>query len=36
MMKQMNVEPNADVPMSCQKLLEYDCPVFESILSGEK
>jgi MAF protein len=35
MMRKMEVEPNADVPVNCQKLLEYDCPVFESILSGE-
>jgi len=34
MMRKMEVEPNADVPMNCQKFLEYDCPVFESILSG--
>jgi len=32
MMRKMEVEPNADVPMNCQKFLEYDCPVFESIL----
>jgi MAF protein len=35
MMRKMEVEPNADVPMHCQKLLEYDCPVFESILNNE-
>ena len=34
MMRKMEVEPNADVPVNCQKLLEYDCPVFESILNG--
>jgi len=34
-MKKMDVEPNTDVPMNCQKFLEYECPVFESILSGE-
>lgn len=33
LMRQMNVPPAADVPANCQKLLEYDCPVFETILS---
>ena len=36
MMRRMNVSPNADVPMNCQKLLEYACPVFGAILSGEE
>ena len=35
MMRQMNIHPHADVPLNCQKLLEYDCPVYESVLSGE-
>jgi len=34
MMRKINVEPNADVPVNCQKLLQYECLVFESILSG--
>jgi len=34
MMRQMGIQPNADVPLNCQKLLEYDCPVFDSILNG--
>ena len=34
MMHQMDVQPNADVPLNCQSLLEYDCPVFDSILNG--
>jgi len=34
MMRQMDIEPNADVPLNCQKLLNYDCPVFEKILFG--
>jgi len=34
LMKKMNVQPNADVPLHCQKLLEYDCPVYPSVLSG--
>jgi septum formation protein len=31
-MRKMKIEPGADVPVNCQNLLEYDCPVFESIL----
>lgn len=34
MMGKMGVEPNAEVPVNCQKFLEYDCPVFESILNS--
>jgi MAF protein len=30
--RRMNIEPNTDVPLRCQQLLEYDCPVYESIL----
>jgi septum formation protein len=33
MMRKMGVEPNANVPVNCQTLLEYECPVFESILN---
>jgi len=33
MMHKMNIQPNANVPLNCQKLLEYDCPVYTSILS---
>jgi MAF protein len=32
LMRRMGIQPNANVPLNCQKLLEYDCPVFESIL----
>lgn len=32
LMRRVNLPPAADVPSNCQKLLEYDCPVFESIL----
>ena len=32
-MRKLGVEPSADVPANCQKLLEYDCPVFNSILN---
>lgn len=34
LMRRMGAQPNADVPANCQKLLEYDCPVYESVLSG--
>ncbi|HSO11050.1 MAG TPA: Maf family protein [Anaerolineales bacterium] len=34
MMRKMGVQPNADVPLNCQKLLEYDCPVYDSILNN--
>jgi septum formation protein len=33
MMRKMGVEPNANIPANCQTLLEYECPVFESILN---
>ncbi len=32
MMRRMDIQPNADVPLNCQKLLEYDCPVYNSVL----
>ena len=34
MLRNMDIEPKTDVPSSCQKLLEYDCPVYTSVLSG--
>lgn len=34
LMRRLGIEPSADVPANCQKLLEYDCPVFDSILNG--
>ncbi len=34
LMKKMGVEPDANVPDNCQSLLEYECPVFDSILNG--
>jgi len=34
LLRKMDVNPNADVPANCQKHLEYECPVYESILSG--
>ena len=35
MMHRMGVEPQADVPLYCQKLLEYDCPIYKSVLRGD-
>ena len=35
MMRRMGVQPDADVPLNCQKLLEYDCPVYQNILRVE-
>jgi septum formation protein len=35
MLRKMDVFPNTDVPMECQTLLEYECPVSSMILSGE-
>jgi septum formation protein len=34
MMRKMNVQPCADVPVKCQTMLEYQCPVSKAILSG--
>lgn len=34
MMRKMNVKSNADAPLNCQRLLEYDCPVFNTILES--
>jgi MAF protein len=33
LMRKMGVEPKANVPLNCQNLLEYECPVFETILN---
>ena len=30
-LRKMGIQPNTDVPLHCQQLLEYDCPVFNSI-----
>ncbi len=35
LLSRMNLSPAADVPMKCQSLLNYDCPVFAGILRGE-
>ncbi len=34
MMREMGVTTNNDVTSGCQQLLEYQCPVFSSILNG--
>jgi len=34
MMRKMDSPPHVDVPVKCQTLLEYQCPVSRSILSG--
>lgn len=33
-LRKMNIKLESDVPSNCQKLLEYDCPVYDSVLSG--
>jgi len=33
MLRQMEIPPGADVPVNCQTLLEYECPVFRDILN---
>jgi len=35
LLRQMEIAPRADVPRHCQSTLQYDCPVFRSILQGE-
>jgi septum formation protein len=35
MLRELGVTPTADVPVGCQQLLEYECPVYEKILNGE-
>jgi MAF protein len=34
LIRRLGMEFKADVPASCQKLLDYDCPVYRSVLSG--
>jgi len=34
MLRKMNIKLESDVPSNCQKLLEYDCPIYASVLSG--
>ena len=35
-LQKMDVHPSADVPMACQSLLKYQCPVSSAILRGEQ
>ncbi len=35
LMRKMNLQPNTDFFISCETLLEYDCPVSNAILNGE-
>jgi MAF protein len=35
MLRRMDLSPQADVPANCQRHLEYECPVFNKILTGE-
>lgn len=35
MLRKAGVDPGADVPVNCQRCLEYDCPVYHKILRGE-
>ena len=34
-LQKFDVHPEADVPMACQNLLNYECPVSSAILNGE-
>ncbi|MGC1377513.1 MAG: Maf family protein [Anaerolineales bacterium] len=36
LLRRMDVTPRADVARNCQATLAYQCPVFRSILNGEK
>lgn len=33
LLKKMDASPSADVPINCQENLDYECPVFNSILN---
>lgn len=35
-LRRLGIEPPADVPSACQAHLDYRCPVFERILSGQE
>jgi len=35
LMRKMDIQPNTDFFLSCETLLEYQCPVSSAILSGE-
>ena len=34
MLRKMDIHLKADVPSSCQKLLEYDCPIYETVIAS--
>ena len=34
-LRKFEIHPDADVPVACQSLLKYECPVSAAILSGE-
>jgi len=34
-LRKFDITPDADVPMACQSLLKYECPVSRAILRGE-
>lgn len=36
LMSKMDVQSGSNVPLNCQKLLEYGCPVYDSILKGKE
>ena len=36
LMRKMDIQPNADVFAGCETLLEYQCPVSNAMLNGEK
>jgi MAF protein len=36
LIRRLGIEFKTDVPANCQKLLDYDCPVYESILKGKE
>ncbi len=35
LLRQMDIQPGADVPANCQTFLNYACPVFAEILRGD-
>jgi MAF protein len=35
LLRQMDIQPGADVPANCQSFLNYACPVFAKILRGD-
>jgi MAF protein len=35
-LRQFEAEPAADVPLSCQRFLRYDCPISPAVLRGEQ